>query len=137
MYSVSLRPAKMSDARNLLKWKNDPDMRRFSIVSNDKIKMVDHLEWLKEHIDDIYIIMYKGKDVGDVRFEGIEVAIKLDKKYRGRGIGTMTLDKVVGRPLAKVVDGNVSSMRLFIKCGFNVVSHHIENNIGYYMLERK
>jgi len=78
----------------------------------------------------------KGKQsIGDFRLDGDYVAIKLDSKFRGKGYGMEIINMVkrVGM-LAKIVDGNVPSMRLFIKCGFNVREHKVKNGVGYYIL---
>lgn len=130
--SISLRPATMDDAKNLLSWKNDPVMRQFSIVTHDEIKWEDHLKWLEKNLGKTYIITDGITDYGDMRIDDGEVAIKLDPQYRGQGIGYKALRIAAVRPLkAKIVDGNVASMHLFIKCGFNVVDH----KDNYYILE--
>ena len=135
MKSIRLRKATMEDADNLLKWKNDDTMRKFSIVTQDKIEMKDHIKWLRKHLDEIYII---GDDYGDIRFEGDEIAIKIDKKWRGKGIGYDAIriaKEMRDVIIAKVVDGNVASMRLFTGAGFKITGHEIENGIGYYILK--
>lgn len=135
---IKLRQATLADAQDLLKWKNDPLMRDFSIVSSKVIKETDHLKWLDKHIQDILIITYNGENCGDIRFDGNEVAIKLDEKFRGMGIAKKALLKALkGKEniIAKIVDGNVASMRLFQSCGFKVIDHQF-NNKGYYILKR-
>lgn len=130
---ITLRQATMGDAEFLLEMKNDPVMRKFSIVTHDKIKMTDHLRWLKDNVQYTYIIEYSGDACGDIRVKDKEVAIKIHEAFRGMGISTEVLMNVVEKYdylLAKIVDGNVPSMRLFQKCGFKVVDH----KDNYYIL---
>lgn len=136
--SFSLRPATMKDADLLLGWKNDFEVRKWSIVSLSKIKREDHLKWLKKNLDKISIIEEYGYPCGDIRVDDGEVAIKLEENFRGRGLGSKALKCVLlgrNKLMAKIVDGNVSSMRLFLKNGFEVVDHKDD----YYILsyERK
>ena len=128
MSSISTRPATIEDAKFLLDLKNDPDVRKFSIVTTKKIKYKDHLRWLEEHLKYIEIIELGGIPVGDVRLEpfngGREVAIKLLKDYRGQGVGKVVLGPLEGRLYAKVTDGNIPSMNLFYSSGFKATAHY-------------
>jgi len=137
---IRLRPATIKDANILLEWKNDPTMRKFSIKTHDEIKLEDHLKWLEKHLSEIYIIedadnlLYDGIAYGDIRFEGDEIAIKLDPKFRGAGIGSRALHlamKMKKHLVAKIVNGNIASMNLFTSCGFKFKSYED----GYYVLE--
>lgn len=138
---MKLREALHSDATFLFDLKNDKDVRKWSIASQDKIDWDKHLEWLHMNLHKIAIIVYKGKDVGDVRWvDDKEIAIKIDKKYRGLGLADMVIKSLTRNPIneviiAKIVDGNVPSMRLFIKNDFKVVDHKTTNGVGYYILK--
>lgn len=126
----------MADAENLLKWKNDPTMRKYSIVTHEKIKMADHLKWLKKNLKGIYII---GDNFGDVRVSGKEVAIKLAPEHRGKGYALEALramDRRYKGLTAKIVDGNIASFRLFIKAKYMPIEHKVTNGVGYYILKR-
>jgi RimJ/RimL family protein N-acetyltransferase len=131
-----IRPAKIEDADNLLKWKNDPVMRKYSIVSNKAITKRSHIKWLEKNLDNIFILNDGTGDIGDVRLDEKYIAIKLAPEARGKGYGATAINhfKYPG-VLAKIVDGNVASMKTFINCGFNVIAHDIENDIGYYTLK--
>lgn len=120
----------MEDAARLLAWKNDPVTRRFAIVTHEIIPMQTHLEYLKGHLQDIQIIEYGGVPVGDIRIDE-EVSIRLDPEYRGKQIGYKALSLVV-RPkmVAKIVNGNIPSFRLFLSLGFKPKSYEE----GYYIL---
>jgi len=131
---ISLRQATIIDAKLLFEMKNDPVMRKFSIKTNDKIKWDDHLEWLHYNLQYTYMIETDGVACGDVRIKDNEVAIKIHKDFRGKGISTEVMMNVIEKYdslTAKIVDGNVPSMRLFQKCGFKVVDH----KDNYYILK--
>lgn len=136
MNKTYVRAATMADAENLLKWKNDPTMRKYSIVTNKKIAMKDHLKWLAKHLHEIFII---GEDFGDVRVSDGEIAIKIAPEHRGKGYGIQALQAMDRRYrglIAKIVDGNVASMRLFIKNKYSPIGHKVTNGVGYYILKK-
>jgi RimJ/RimL family protein N-acetyltransferase len=142
---ITLRLATMADADDLLRWKNDPDTRKFAIVTHDEISREQHTQWMKAHINDsntlIHIIQCDGVSCGDIRFEFFktfaEVAIKLDPAYRGKGIATFVLREatagvqdVYHQPImANIVYGNEASKRLFEKCGYK----HFLGGEGYFV----
>lgn len=144
-----IRNATLADAENLFKWKNSYDMRRFSIVTTKIIKWNDHKKWLENNIKYIQIILFDRdttcyepcyEPIGDVRIKNKEIAIKIDKRFRGSGIGHAVIEKVKTDGLiAKIVDGNVASFRLFLKCGFKPIKHKQTMRdgklIGYYILK--
>jgi RimJ/RimL family protein N-acetyltransferase len=137
---IIIRQATPADAKNLWKWKNNYDMRRFSIKTTKLIRYQDHLDWLKNHLRYICVIEYFDLPVGSVRVEHNEISIMLDEDYRGRGIAYEALESVKRNGLiAKIVDGNVASMRLFIKGGFKPIKHKQTMRdgklIGYYILK--
>lgn len=138
---VALRPATIADASNLFKWKNDETMRKYSIQTTKKITMAQHLLWLRKHLKETQIIMYNNIPVGDIRISGNEVAIKIDKNYRGMGIAKGALSKIlVDGLIVKIVDGNIASMRTFVKLGFIPIFHKTKKNkdgdlINYYILK--
>lgn len=120
---VKLRPATLLDAKNLFRWKNDATVRRFAIKTHNKIEWVSHVTWLRKNLSKIQIITMDGIDVGDVRIDNGEIAIKIDKRYRNQGIGSAVLRKFPEKLTAKIVEGNIPSMRLFIGAGFVPVSY--------------
>ena len=133
MLSIKFRPAIIDDAKNVLRWKNDPVTRKFAIATHDKIEWENHLKYFKKHMQDIRIIEVNGEAAGDIRMDDEEVSIRLDKKFRGQGIGYAALKEIIEpNMIAKIVDGNIASFRLFIKLGFKPVFY----KKGYYILER-
>lgn len=130
---LKLRKATMDDAGFLLSLKNDATMRKFAVVSHEKIKKADHIKWLKMNVGSIFIIRKWGEDIGMFRIANGEVSINIAPIARGQGIGSKVLKKFCPKGVwAKIVDGNVASMRIFLKNGFEIVDHK-EN---YYILEK-
>lgn len=125
----------MDDAQMLLRWKNDPLTIKNSIVTDKLITMKNHLRWLRKNLDGIFIIIVDNTPVGDVRISGGEIAIKLDIKYRGRGLGTEAIRLASkGKKLtAKIVKHNIPSMRVFIQNGYLPVSLRREGTVEYYV----
>ena len=129
---MRLRKATMKDADFLLRLKNDPEMRRFAVVTHKKIERKNHINWLQDHFYEIWIIINKEKRAGMFRISiDKEVSINLSPKSRGKGIGSKVLKKCPKGVWAKIVNGNVASMRLFLNNGFKIVDYK-EN---YYVLK--
>lgn len=127
---MKLRPATMEDSDFLLELKNDPVMRKFAVVTHEPIKKADHVRWLSKHLGEIKII---GDNFGMFRVsdEG-EVSINISPNYRGVGLGTEVLKKHCPKGVwAKIVNGNVASMNLFLRNGFVITGYEK----GYYVLE--
>lgn len=138
--NISTRGVTLADSDFLLKLKNDPSSRRFSIVTNKKIKKKAHERWLKRTLRRknvlYFLIMTDGKKpCGTVRFDlsygKAEIAIHVAKPYRGKGIATQIIgtigDSVANeynaRLTARIVDSNMRSMVVFLKNGFYLVEH--------------
>lgn len=125
----------MDDAQMLLRWKNDPLTIKNSIVTDKLITMKNHLRWLRKHLGEISIIIVDNTPVGDVRISNGEIAIKLDIKYRGRGLGAEAIKLASrGKKLtAKIVKHNIPSMRVFIQNGYLPVGLRREGTVEYYV----
>lgn len=122
MLSINLRKATTKeDAINLFYWKNDEIVRKFSIVTKDFISFETHIEWLEENIEFIKIIEVDGLPVGDIRIKDDEIAIKIAKLSRGKGIGKKVIEMVKYKGLkAKIVEDNQPSLNLFLGAGFKL-----------------
>ncbi len=145
----TLRKATMEDAEQLLSWKNDPVTRQFAIVTHDEIKLENHLIWLSDALDnssiELLVIIDGHKNYGDIRFDFFtdytEISVRIEPAYRKKEIASIMLTEAIHEyfyqsslPLiAKIVNGNIASFRLFIGLGFNVIDY---NEKGYYSLER-
>lgn len=135
------RPVEIKDAAFLLRLKNDVTTRKYSIASKAKIKKKDHLNWLSHTLQNPSVIYFliliseTAKPCGTVRFDLVngkaEIAIHITKQHRGKGIATQIIKTLGGmiashhnRNLtAKIVDGNMRSMMVFLKNGFTLKEH--------------
>ena len=116
---LTLQPMIMADADKMLVWKNYPETRRFAIVSHDEIKLEDHLKWLKNNIQYFQIILCDGEVCGAVRVQDNEISIWIDRAFWGKGIAAGTIKKISKKGFtAKIVEGNIASMRCFIKAKY-------------------
>lgn len=145
--AINLRPATANDAVNLLKWKNEEDTRKNSIVSDKVITMENHLGWLHNTLAnpmiDFWIIEDDGVPVGDVRLNHsasgeAEISIRMDKAYRGKGTATAVIGMVepVGvRFVAKIRAHNLASMRVFISNGYKPYEF-VDGSTPYYIFKK-
>lgn len=129
-----LRPATMEDADFLLKLKNDPVMRKFAVVTHGRIKKADHLKWLEKNLDTISIVEDKfGERLGMLRITNDnEISINIAPEHRGKGLGGKILEAFCLKGVwAKIVNGNVPSMRIFLNNGFQITGY----KKNYYVLK--
>jgi len=129
----------MDDAEKMLEWKNYPETREFAIKSHDEIKLEDHLKWLEDNSHYFQIIefnpssdFFKPLIGGAIRVQDGEISIWIDRAFRRHGAATKAIKIVAESGMtAKIVDGNVGSLRAFIKAGFLPIEH-IDN---YYLMK--
>jgi len=124
----------MTDSDFMLGLKNDPQTRKFAILTKEEIKREDHIKWLEKNVHEFQVAVEVGdRLVGAIRIHPIqpesgnigllqqqsEISIWITPDFRALGYGT-TLIKMVRkhRMIAKIVIGNLPSMRAFIKAGF-------------------
>lgn len=133
---MTLRPMSMEDADFMLALKNDPTTRQFAILSHEEIKKEDHYRWLEKNLMFFQVIAGPMEKVGAVRVFGKEISIWVDSKFRGLGVATNIIKQVSFDKgyTAKIVDGNVSSLRAFLKAGFMPVAHSAIEK--YYFLQK-
>ena len=117
---MNLRPMLMSDADFLFELKNYEETRQFAIATHDEIKKEDHLKWLENNIQYFQII----DGIAVVRNQDGEISIWVERGRWGKGIATFILDILSEKDMtAKIVSGNIASMRCFINAGFKPVSY--------------
>lgn len=130
---MNLRPMTMADADKMLEWKNDPETRKFAIVSHDEIKKEDHYKWLEKNIQYFQIIESIHGITGAIRIQDNEISIWIDYEFRGQGVASYILEMVSEKGMtAKIVEGNVASMCAFINADFKPISYHK----NYYLFQR-
>lgn len=134
---MKLRPMTMADADKMLEWKNYPETREFAIVSHLEITRENHLSWLSNHIDQFQTIQGSNNTIGAIRIVDNEISIWIDRHFRGSGIASFIIEEV-SKPgmIAKIVPGNIASMRAFINAGYKPISFHYEQPQPYIIFKR-
>lgn len=131
---MKLRNMTMRDAVKMLEWKNYPETRKFAIASHDEIRFEDHYNWLANNLEFFWIILTDEDEVaGAVRAFYGEVSVWVDRSFRGKSLATEAVKKVSRKGFtAKIVEGNIASMRCFIRSGYEPVSYAD----GYYTFKK-
>jgi RimJ/RimL family protein N-acetyltransferase len=138
---LKLRNATIGDLFTLLAWRNSPEVRIYS-KNREEITLDSHTNWLNQRIlhleiEPFWILEFHGSSVGYIRLDldsGLEdiflLSIAIDHNFRGKGIGTVAIQKVKEclkdfnkkGILARVHAENEISRLLFEKNGFNLVN---------------
>lgn len=136
---MELRPMTMADADKLLEWKNYPETRKFSIITPHEIKADDHYHWLRQHLEFFQVIQGSNNTIGAIRIKDGEISIWIDSRFRGQGLAAKVLEKVATPGMtAKIAEGNIPSMRAFIKAGFTPTAYYVHpSNFPSYYIFRK
>ncbi|MEM6585770.1 MAG: UDP-2,4-diacetamido-2,4,6-trideoxy-beta-L-altropyranose hydrolase, partial [Pseudomonadota bacterium] len=128
---LTVRPAQMSDARQMFDWRNHKAIRAVSGTQNP-LNWEAHCAWLQEALNDptraLFVSQIGNRDVGVIRFDfgeggGAEVSLYCDPDLHGLGLGSALLraGERAADPLiveALVMEGNTASSRLFAKSGY-------------------
>ena len=138
---ITQRTATLSDAAELLIWRNNPSAREFSLHS-ELIPMDEHLNWLSGRLERVqlepfFIFAADNKAIGTSRLDAVsgsvnkfEISILVDPNQLGKGIGTrilnMTCDTFFSlHPdytiVASVHQYNYVSQKLFANAGFQLL----------------
>lgn len=131
--SLSYRQAGEQDCLLYYQWANDPVVRNNAFKS-ETVLWEDHVKWFKKKLGSqslMYVFFHQTLPVGQVRIDwdtrGGCIDFSVDKKYRGRGYGSVFLmiigyviKKIPGSPLLYgiVKMSNLASLRAFEKAGF-------------------
>jgi RimJ/RimL family protein N-acetyltransferase len=145
---ISYRVAEMTDAQFLFDLKNDPGVRESSILSRNGVQWSDHCDWLFSTLGNtevaLWIVLVDGVPAGTFRIDRVsesraEAAIHLAAAFRRNGLGARILRdwcKDIGvKWVAKIVDTNAASIRLFTNAGFVAVDSQEVNGIPYHNYE--
>ena len=135
---MQLRNMTMADADKMLEWKNYFETRQFTIQSHDEISKEAHYKWLPDNLKYFKVIEIDGKPCGAVRVQENEISIWVDRDYRGKGIATFIIEQIseIGM-IAHIVDGNVGSMKCFIRAGFEPIKYVITTkSCNYYIFKK-
>lgn len=132
---VYLRRCNLEDCDILYEWSNDKIVRR-NAFNTAHIPYSDHVNWFTKSLESskriIFIGMIDAIPVGMIRIdiENSEAVISylIDKKHRGRGIGThmlkllqKTIEEYIGidRLIGLVKKDNIASCKIFEKLGYD------------------
>jgi len=140
--SITLREARQEDLPLMLAWRSNPVLYRWFKEQSGPLRWEDHLDWWTNHranrMD--WLIMLTTDSIS--RPVGSVVATRLDTGWPeigvwigeellwGGGIAKMALllleEWLVGQghdmAVAKIMQGNERSLRLFAACGFEPAS---------------
>ena len=132
--ALSVRPARMEDAKDLFDWRNAPQNRR-RMNEQNSFDWDSHLAWLERVLGDTDRRLLIGEigdhAVGVIRFDGMasewpEVSLHLHPDLSGLGLGPHLLrsgEEAVdlARIMATVLEDNEPSQRLFERAGYRHV----------------
>lgn len=130
---VFLRPIELDDAVNIVKWRNDPEIKRW-MFNQDQITLETHLNWFhslkSNRIDYVICDIENEKPIGTLNFINI--------KYKKAEAGKMLGDKEYwGKGYAK------EAFKLWIDFGFSelglevITVQTMAENIGNIKLNEK
>lgn len=143
----SFRKATSSDMLLYFKWANDP-ITRVQSFHPEPIQIEDHRKWFKQKIADpkviMYILQYKNRPVGQIRFGINGVALlsySIDPGERGKSFGTYMVKKAIQelatdlqRPInviGYVKKDNLASNRALSNLGFEPITSDRDTSIKY------
>lgn len=130
-----LRNVTMADADQMLRWRNDPEVRAVSFETS-VVARETHVRWLESKLksDSSHLWIAENQQherVGLIRFENegesSVISIVLGEKFRGKGLGraliSMAAEKLfetstVKQVVAQIKQGNEASERAFKAAGF-------------------
>lgn len=149
-----LRPMRAEDAEYIVKWRNDPDIRKW-MFDRECLTIDEHLDWFKNREENRYDCVFcdleSEKPIGTLNFNVDADSLKAeggkllgDKKYRRKGLAKesfvawldfgfnkLNLKEVYVN--TKVI--NVPNINLNIKIGFmieKIYEQKIDGNIEKY-----
>lgn len=145
---ISLRAAGIEDCRDLFKWRNRPEIRKY-FFDSEEVDYDSHEKWFREKIKNpgtkIYIAVKGDRKIGVIRFEflnndTVTVSVNLNSEYFYRGLGKKII--IVGtnkfmsesagkyRVLARIKKENTHSIGAFSNAGYRLNSE-TENIVEY------
>ena len=119
-----------------LNWYLDKETVKM-VDNSDTVYDLDQLKKMYDYLDkngDLFYIVFENKLIGDCAiFDDKMVAIVIDKEYRGKGIGSKVLEKLIAygkeKKLsylnAEIYEFNHISGNLFTKFGFESIGDNL------------
>jgi RimJ/RimL family protein N-acetyltransferase len=134
-----LREATIDDALLLFDWVNDKDVR-FNSINQETIIWENHLKWLESRLNRkdtfIYILSDGEINYGQIRIDNHNdwwtIDYSIDVNSRGKEFGSLIVNLLIEKCKnfnfkAFVKKSNLSSIRVFVKLGFNEVTGELES----------
>jgi RimJ/RimL family protein N-acetyltransferase len=138
-FTFSSREVTMSDAEDLLSWRNDSSTLNFQ-RNNSYIDQKAHLEWLVNRLEKsptLPFTIYENEfleKIGVIRIDSkegarVEISILINPRFRGRGYGKLMLIDFLSKLssvysflelIAWIHFSNAPSLSLFKSVGFKV-----------------
>lgn len=142
---LSLRSATLEDSKFLFEIRNDPTTRKYSFQQS-VVVYPDHLQWLKNSLDNPNRFLFIGVDrqgerIGQVRFDiqgsSAEISVSISPSFRGCGYGVEFVvlatihiflnHKKITKIVARIKNENVASFKIFEKAGYRLknMQYHV------------
>ena len=132
-----------TDRMFLYQIRNNVEVRA-TLIKNSHIDWFDHIDWFNNYFirkdQEIYILSGLMNDkmikVGYVNIlftdECVEIGVKIDPVYQGRGFGTESFDFIFKqakltkkRIILTVFDNNVKAIKMYEKKGFRIINKSV------------
>lgn len=151
--NFTIREGDLADMEILYNWVNDPEVRQNSF-NPLPIGLEVHQIWFKNKLKDtnclIYIAELNKIPAGMVRFDitaqQATISYLIDQKYRGKGLGTLLLEKGLARLISKkptiekaigfIQETNQASIKAFRKNNFELVKNEPSLKPGSLLFEK-
>jgi len=150
--SINLRRVTKKDIKLLFDWANDPEVRS-NAKTKKSITWPEHISWFNGMLSNksifTFILSDSHTDIGVVRFNKNNnyyvITYSIDKRYRGRGFGTLILKKGVdalnninnsAKYLAYVKSNNIVSEKIFNKLRFIFKGEKVLDSIKYKIFQK-
>jgi len=150
MLKVLLRPLALEDAHTSYKWRNDPEIWKYT-GSKPNIFVTEQMEmeWLKEKINEVnsrrFAIIADNQYIGNIyisdiieKKEGQYHIFIGEKNFWGKGIAKQSTDQLIifakenlklNNLYLIVNPANIVAIKLYEKCGFVKVNDEIRMNL--------
>ncbi|MFW6129766.1 MAG: GNAT family N-acetyltransferase [Atribacterota bacterium] len=151
---MKIRLAEKKDCKDIWEWRNHPEVRRWCLDEN-KIPLQDHKKWFFNKINDAKTEIYiaeneNGDKLGQVRFDirqnRAKINVNLNPVFFDNGLGNRIIAKAskyfllkhnkINRIRAKILTGNIASIKAFSKAGYKYISEENEGNNRIKIYER-
>ena len=101
MSNIRLRKVELGDMSQLYRWRNDPDVRRWSF-NKQEVLLEEHKKWFQTCLnrDDvaIFILEEDGQAVGQIRltywYDELVIGYSIDRNCRGRHLGQQIVERM-------------------------------------------